>query len=154
LFDFGKRCEPLFPRGGFELLHSNEFLFQTLFVYLAVLNQQVGLAFNQLVELPVVVEEANDQVVGDEQGSGADQPAEYAVVFPDDGVLHGIGQSEQNDQVERIQLDEFALPGEPKTDYQEAVNDNRPKDFFQQGKSHDEHVFQDIVHCRCASSKY
>ena len=99
----------------------------------------------------MIVEEANDEVVGDEQGSSTDDSAQDTVVFSDDGVLHGVRERQQDNQVERIELDEFALPGEPEADHQEGINDDRAKDLFRQGKPHDEHIFPSIVHNRIAS---
>src|SRR5260370_37849637 len=104
------------------------------------------------MEFPVIVEEAKDHIVGDEQGSCADDPTQDTVVFADDGVLHRIRERQQDDQVKWIELDELALSGEPETDHQEGINDDRPKDLFRQGKSDDEHIFPNVVHNRIASS--
>ena len=100
----------------------------------------------------MVVEEANDQIVGDEQGSSADDSSQDAVILADDGVLHGVRQSQQDDQVKRVELDEFAFAGEPEANYQKRVDENWAKDLLRQGKSDDEHVFPSIVHNRIASS--
>src|SRR5229473_3649018 len=78
------------PGGSFELCHGDKLRLQMLGANLARLDQNIRPAFDQLVELPMVVEKAHDQVVRDEQGSGTDQPAQHAVVFANDGVLHRI----------------------------------------------------------------
>jgi len=109
-------------------------------------------AFDQLIQFSVIVKEANHKIVGGEQGSSADNSAEDAVVLSDDGVLHRVRKRQQYDQVKWIELDEFALPGEPQADDQEGINDDRPKDLFRQGNSDDEHIFPNIVHSWIASS--
>ena len=148
LFDFRERFEALLSCRRFELRNGNKLPLQIPGTDLAALDQDVSSALDQLVELPMVVEEPDYEVVGEQQRSGTDDSAQDAVVFADDGVLHGVRQSQQDDQVEWIELDEFALPREPKADHQERVDDNRPKDFFRQRKSHDEHIFPSVVHNR------
>ena len=133
LLDFGERLEALLPGSCFELRHGNQLPLQILHSHFTAQHQNVGSAFDQLVEFAVIVEEANDQIVGDEQGSSADDSAQDAVVFAYDGVLHSVRERQQDDQIEWIELDEFAFPGEPEANYQENINDDRPQNLFRQG---------------------
>ncbi len=101
----------------------------------------------------MIVEEAHDEIVGDEQRSSANDSADDAIILPDDSVLHGIRKSEQNNEIEWIELDEFTFPGEPKTDHQKRINDDRTEDLFQKRKSHNKHIFPSVVHWAMASSR-
>ena len=60
LFDFGKGIEALLSRGRFELRHGNQLSFQIPHAHLAAFHQNVSPAFNQLIQLAMVVKEAND----------------------------------------------------------------------------------------------
>ena len=53
------------------------------------------------------------------------RPPDQAVVVADDRVLHGVGDRQQHDEVERVQLRQFALAGEPEADDQEDVDEDR-----------------------------
>ena len=73
------------------------------------------------------VEEPDDEVIDGQQRRGADDAAGDAVVFADDRVLHGVGQREQHDQVERVELRQFAFAREAQADDEENVNHDRPQ---------------------------
>src|SRR5437879_8987038 len=102
----------------------------------------------------MIVKESDDKVVGNEQGSGADKAAQDAVVFANDGVLYGVRERQQNDQIEWIELDEFTFSREPQADHQERVNNDRAEDLLQKRKSHNKHIFPNVVHRAMASSEY
>ena len=102
LFDFGERGEPLLVGRGLQLRHSDQFLLQMLCADFSVFDQDIGPSFDHLVELPVIVEKSHDQIIGDQKGSGADDSPHDGVVVADDGVLHGVGQRQKHDEVERV----------------------------------------------------
>ena len=151
LFDFGERTEPLLVRSRFELCHGDEFLLQTLGANLTILDETIGPAFYKLIELPMIIEKAHDKVVSHQQGSGADNATKHAVIVTDDGVLDSIGEREQDDQVKRVELDEFALSRKPQADYQESLYDHGTENFLREREPQYEHILPDVVHCRIAS---
>jgi len=58
----------------------------------------------------------------------------------DNRVLHRVRQREQHDQVERVQLRQFAFAGQPQADDQKDIDQNRPDDFFQNRQIDDKNV--------------
>ena len=148
---FLQGIEALLSGGCFELRLRDELFLQAVGVDFAAFDEDIGLAFDDLFQLVVTVEKTDHQIVDYEQGGGADEAAGDAIVVADDGVLDGVGEREENNEVEGIELDEFALAGESETDHQEQVDDNRAENFFEQGKSHDEHVFPDVMRWHNAS---
>ena len=127
-------------RGRFELGHCDQLFFQAVDHDDAVFDEDVRIAFDQPIELLMRVQVPNDDVVDDQQRGGADQAAGDAVVFADDRVLYRVRQREQYDQVERVELRQFALAGEPQADDQEHVNHDGPQDFFGDRQPEDKHV--------------
>ena len=67
-----QRFEPLLARGGFQLFRADQFFLQALEADFAIVDQHVGAALHDLIELFMVVQKAHDQVIHDQQGSGAD----------------------------------------------------------------------------------
>ena len=100
-------------RRGLELWTRDQFAPQSIFLDDAVIDQQFRIAFNQAFEPLMSVEESYDARVDQQQSRRADQPAREAVVVANDGVLHGIGQREQHDEIEWVELCELALAGDP-----------------------------------------
>jgi hypothetical protein len=97
---------------------------------LAVLDQNIGSSFDQLIQGAMVVQKSHHEVVNQQQGRSADNPACYRIVVADDGVLHGVGQRQQDHQVKRIELNQFPFSGEPQADDQKPVHHNGPKNFL------------------------
>jgi len=95
-----------------------------------VSNEVVGPPLD-LVQLAIVIEEANDDGVHDEEHRRADDSADERIVVADDGVLHRVRQQEQDDEVERIDLRQLALAGEPQSDEEKPVDDDRPQDLLE-----------------------
>src|SRR5207248_10555702 len=73
-----------------------------------------------------------------DQGDGADDAPGEAVVAADDGVLHDVGQQEDDDEVEGVEGREIALSDEPEQDQDGGVNEDRPQDLLQDGYLGDE----------------
>ena len=88
----------------------------------------------------VPVQEADHGVVDEQQRRRPDDPAGHRVVVADDRVLDGVRQSQQNDQVERVELRQLALAGQPETDDQERVDQDGAQDLLEHGQAEVEHV--------------
>src|SRR6266446_6003859 len=67
----------------------------------------------------------HDCVVRDYQNHCAEQPAREREVVADDRVLDDVRQQQQNDEVERVQLRDRALPGEVQEDDEREIDGNR-----------------------------
>src|SRR5262249_12680123 len=132
----------------FKLGHGDKFTLEVLRLHFAVFDEHIRAAFDDLVESAVAVEEADDQIVHGQQGGGADDAAEDGVVVANDRVLDGVGQSKENDQIERVELGQFAFAGETQTDDEKNVNDYRTDDLFGDGQAQDKHVPPKFVHAR------
>ena len=74
-----------------------------------------------------------------------------AVVVADDRVLHRVRQRQQDDQIERIELRQLPLAGEPQPDDQEGVDQDRPQDLLGDRQRQREHV---VPHLRLHGRHY
>jgi hypothetical protein len=106
----------------------------------AVVDEQDRVALDDAVDLFVVVKEPYDHEVEGHEHDGADQSAGDGVVVADDGVLNRVRDRQQDDEIVRVQLRQFALA--KKTDeYQQCrIDDQGPEDLLQQRNTGDEHV--------------
>src|SRR5436190_18897329 len=96
--------------GGFlEFGDRDQFLLQSVVKNASVLNKWLRTAFNETVELFMRVEKSHDDVIHREQSDGADDTTGDRVIVTDDCVLNGIGKRQQYDQIERIELGQFAF---------------------------------------------
>ena len=150
--NFGQRVEALFSGGSFELGGGDQFSFQPVRFDLSAFDQDIRLALHDLFQPVVAVEKTHYEIVDDQQGGGADDAAGDAVVVADDGVLHSVRKGEQDNEVEWIELHEFTLAGEPEAHDQKRVDEDRAKNFLQQGETKDEHIFPNVVGWQIASS--
>src|SRR6266852_8599642 len=130
LLDFGQIRKALFACGSLQLRHGDQFIFQVFGVDFTGFDEDIGASFDKLVEFLVFVEEANDEIVGGQKRDSAEDAAGHRIVLADNGVLHGVGEGQQNDQVEGVQLNQLAFAGKTQHDHQEEVNDHRAKDFL------------------------
>src|SRR5260370_18597910 len=130
LTHFRKRLESLLARGSGQLFLRYQLSLELFHVHFPIFNQDVGSALDQLIDLAVIVQKSHYEIVDGQQGSRADDSAGDAVVVADDGVLYGVGQRQEHNQVERIELREFALPGQAQADNQEYINNDRPYNFL------------------------
>jgi len=69
-----------------------------------------------------------------------------APIIPPESVLHRVRQRQQHDQIERIELRQFALAENAQQQHQENVDDDRPDDFLDQRNRKGEEVCGDFVH--------
>ena len=74
----------------------------------------------------------------------ADDPAGDGIFLAYDRVLHRVRQRQENHQVERIQLRQFALAEKPQQDYQDQVDDDRAQQLLNQRKRQLKHVVDPI----------
>ena len=63
LVHFSERAETLFARRSFELRHRDELSLQVLWPDCSALDKNVGLAFDELVQLAVLIQEPNHEVI-------------------------------------------------------------------------------------------
>ena len=146
LIDIGKRGKALLAGSSFELGHSNELGFEVLGSNFAIFHQDIGPSFHELIQLFVIVEKTDDEIVGGQEGSGGQNAASDGVVVADDGILHSVGQSQEDDEVKGIQLDKLPFSGQAKHQYEEEIDNDWPDDFLEDGQRDDKHVFPHFVH--------
>jgi hypothetical protein len=130
LIYFGQRSEPLSAGRGLQLGHGNEFPFQMVHANRAALDQNVSFPFDNLVELLVLVEKANDQIIDAEQRGSPEQASGKRIVVAYDGILHRVGKGHQHNQIEGIQLHQLALSRKPQHHHEKYIDDDRPEDFL------------------------
>ena len=103
---------------------------QSIAFHHAVLNQYVRVAFDEPIEPFVAVQEPDDDLVHEEQRRRPEQSARDAVVVADDRVLDGIGQREQDNEIERVQLCQLTLAREAKAGDEKEVDDDRAQNLL------------------------
>jgi hypothetical protein len=79
-------------------------------------------------------EEPDQDVVDRQQRRRADDAPGDGVVLPDDRVLDGVGQRQQHDEIERVELRELPFAGEPQHEDQKRIDDDRPEIFSAIGR--------------------
>ena len=88
----------------FEVDARNQLPLERIFAHHAVVHEQIGVAFDQLLETFVSVEQPIHPVIEDQQRRRPNHPAGHAVVVADDRVLDCVRERKQHHQVERIEL--------------------------------------------------
>ena len=89
----------------------------------------------------------DEDAVHDHQHERADESAGQRVVVADDRVLHGVRQEQQHDEIERVELAEFAFAEQAQAANEKSINGDRPDDFLPERNSGDHHVVPDRIHC-------
>ena len=149
--DFGERVKALFSRCRFKLRRSDQLFLQSRASQFAIFDQHIGVSLDNLLEFVVTIKKTDHEIVDEQQGSGADQATGDAVIVTDDGILHRIRKGQQNDEVERIKLDQLAFSGESEAHDQERVHNDRPENLLDQGQSQDKHIFPDFMRWHISS---
>src|SRR5262249_22241025 len=70
----------------------------------------------------------------------ANHPAGDGVVVADDRVLNGVRQRQEHDEVKRVELRQLALAGEPQSDDQKEIDQDRPNHLLGDGNAQREQV--------------
>jgi hypothetical protein len=109
----------------------------------AVGNENSGVALESAIEARRTKEDADNDPVDGEQTESTDDAAGHGVVVADDRVLDGIRQRKKDDEVEGIQLCEFALAEEAQEQNQNEVHDDRTQQFFDKRDRQMKHAIQD-----------
>src|SRR6266851_4002501 len=84
---------------------------------------------NRPVQALVLVQKTHDQVVHEQERDRTDDPTRNGIIIADDGVLHRVGQRQQDDEVEGIELRELALPGHPQAHDEKHVDHQRAQNL-------------------------
>src|SRR5213082_844920 len=85
----------------------------------------------------------HERVIRRYQYHGAEQTSDERVVVADDRVLDDVREEQQDDEVERVQLRERALPREVEEDEQRAVDRRRSDSLL---RRRDTEVHQVVEH--------
>src|SRR5262245_49079114 len=101
-----------------------------LLIELSIVYQHLRLSLNPGFDLLVPERKSAEPEVECDQRGGGDQPAHKGVVARVDRVLNGVGQHEEQHEIERRQLPDLALARQAKSDEQERIDDDRTKNEF------------------------
>ncbi len=140
--------EALPAADALQLRHRDQLLRQCALVDLALVDEDARFSFQHLVESPVPEEEADDDIVREQERKRTDEASGDAVVIADDGVLHRVRQRQQHDQVERIELCQLALAEYAQQHDEKDINEDRPDDFLEDREVQVEHIVQELVQHR------
>ncbi len=99
---------------------------------LAVLDEDDGDAFDELAHSHAAKPEAGNHSIDGQQRRGRDETSLEAGVGSDHGVLDGVGDEEDHDQVERGELAELAASTEAEPSEHGGVDDEGSSDDLDQ----------------------
>ena len=103
--------DALLVGGGDEFGAGHHLFVEMIAKNAAFADEAVTASFDDPLDRLVAMNEADEEGVDEEKGGSAENTAGDGVVIADDGVLDGVGESEQDDEVERVELGEFAFAG-------------------------------------------
>ncbi len=109
-------------------------LFMAWLIDLAVVDEADGAAFDEGFEEFAFEGEVADEVIEGDEGDGADDAAGDGVVAAVHGVLDGVGEDEEEDEVEGSELADLAFSGESEEDEDEDVDDGAAEDEVPPGE--------------------
>jgi len=98
-----QRRDSLSPCRGLQLGHRDQLALEVVAEQPTISDERVGFALDRL-ELPVMVEHPDQHRVHDQQRRGPRDAADERIVIADDRVLHRVGQQQEHDEVERVEL--------------------------------------------------
>ena len=113
-FREGSDSLPMCGRDQFRARH--QFPVEMISQNPAAAHEIIAASLDQQLQFFMPVNETDNQVIGQQQRCRAHQAAGDRIVVSDDRVLNRIGKSEQNDQIERIELRQFAFAGDSQAD--------------------------------------
>src|SRR6266571_2215732 len=101
---------------------------QNLFEESAIVNQELRPSFDERLESLVTVCRQTDQVIQEDQRRRGNETPDQGVVAAVHRVLNGVGENEQQNEVERSELSHLPFPRETKQNQEEDVDDKAAKD--------------------------
>ncbi len=75
-------------------------------------------------------DDARDKSVNDEEGEGCGDAAGHRRIGSGHGILHGVGDEEDEDEIKRRHLADFVFSGKPESYQHDGIDDRRPEDDF------------------------
>jgi len=111
-----------------------------LAIDLAIADEYDGAAFERARKPGRTEEDADHEPVDGEETEGADDAARDGVVIANDGVLHSVGEREQDDEVEGVQLREFTFAKKAQKQHEHKVYDDRTQQLLEDRNRQMKHV--------------
>src|SRR5437762_4455057 len=109
----------------------------TLFPYTTLFRSRLTL--DKLAEAPIGTREFRDNIIENQQCACSDNTAYQRSVRAGHGVLHCIADEQQQGEIERRHLADFAFPADAHADQHYAINDCRARRDFDQNMSAGKH---------------
>ena len=150
--DFGQGADSLAVGGGDQLGAGDHFAVEMIAQDTPVAEKIIALSRDEYFQRLVPMDEADDEVIDDKKRGSAEEAAGDGVVVADDGILDSVGEGEQNDQIERIELGQFAFAGQAEADEEKKIDDDGTEDLFKDGKLEIKHVGPGDMHVGGLSS--
>jgi hypothetical protein len=94
----------------------------------AVVDEHLRLTLDQDLDALVAEGQVTDAVVQADERDRGDEAGGDGIVASVHGVLDGVGEHEQQHEVERRELANLALAGDAEQDDQQAIDDDRTGD--------------------------
>jgi len=132
--------ESLFVQDGEQVVVAERLALHGSLVDFSVTHQNGGSALQQAREFWRAEEGSRDEPVDGQKRKCSNNAAGHCVVFADDGILYGVGEGEQDDEVEGVELGQFTLAEDAQEHDQNEVDDDRADEFFKHRERQVEHV--------------
>src|SRR4029077_6704398 len=100
-----------FAQSGHHFMTGKFSILQSLFKKLAIADEHFRPAFDQSLQFLASISENSNDPVDSDQGRCGNHPADHGIVATVHGVLNGITQDQEQDQIERRQLADLSFAG-------------------------------------------
>ena len=117
-------------QGGAQLMVREFLPHQNFFIEFAIMDEDFGATFDEGFQFLIPVGGEADEIVDEHKRACRDDAGEDGVVPAIHGILHGVTENEQQDQVERRELADLPFAGHPQQHDKEPVNDEGTEDEF------------------------
>ena len=117
-------------QGSGQFMMRQFFPHQNFFIQPAVVNEDFGATFNKSFHFLVSIGGETDQVVDEHERASREDTGEDGVVPAVHGILHGVAENQQQDEVERRKLADLPFAGHSQEHDQASIDDKRADDEF------------------------
>ena len=123
-------CDAMLAQSSLQFIHADVFFRHMGQDQLPVVNEQAGLALNELAKATIAAGEFGDEIVHQQQRQRCHNSASERSVGAGHGVLHRIAKKQQEGQIERSHLANFAFAAEANPDQDNQVDGEGAKKNF------------------------
>ena len=103
---------------------------QDFFIQLAIVDEDFGSAFDEGFHFLAPPGGESDEIIDEHERASREDTGEHRIVPAIHGILYGVAENEQQNQVEWRELADLPFAGHSQEHDEEPVNDERADDEF------------------------